>query len=83
VEIVFIVRINDAAKTVEVLRGQEGTTALAWNEGTKLECRITAGMLNVARARSAFPRTRAHSASISATTCACIAMRLDRLKAKA
>lgn len=53
-EIVFIVRINELEKTVDVLRGQEGTTALAWNEGTRLECRITAGMLNVARARSAF-----------------------------
>ncbi len=62
VEIVFIVRINELEKTVEVLRGPEGTTALAWNEGTKLECRITAGMLNVARARSAFsPNTGALS----------------------
>ncbi|WKL15100.1 hypothetical protein QYQ99_22485 [Comamonas testosteroni] len=62
VEIVFIVKINEFEKTVEVLRGQEGTTALAWNEGTKLECRITAGMLNAARARSAFsPNTGALS----------------------
>ena len=54
VEIVFIVKINEFEKTVEVLRGQEGTTALDWNLGTRLECRITAGMLNVARARSSF-----------------------------
>jgi hypothetical protein len=54
VEIVFIVKINNLAKTVEVLRGQEGTTALAWGEGTKLECRITAGMLDVVRAKSKY-----------------------------
>lgn len=54
VEIVFIVKINNLPKTVEVLRGQEGTTALDWDAGTKLECRITAGMLNAARANAEY-----------------------------
>ncbi len=35
-----------AADTLTVVRGQEGTTALAWPAGTKVELRLTAGTLN-------------------------------------
>ena len=35
-----------AADTLTVIRGQEGTTAVAWPAGTKVELRLTAGTLD-------------------------------------
>jgi hypothetical protein len=45
VEIVRVVKHTAGAAACSVQRGQEGTAALAWPSGTKVELRLTAGTL--------------------------------------
>lgn len=54
VEIAFILSMNEVDNTVQVIRGQEGTTAFEWDAGSKVDCRVTAGLLDGARANIAF-----------------------------
>ena len=44
VEVVYMTA-NNGSNTLTVVRAQEGTTAVAWAAGTKVEARVTAGML--------------------------------------
>lgn len=53
-----------AADTLTVIRGQEGTTAVAWPAGTKVELRLTAGTLD------SFTDTAAATAAMTAHTSA-------------
>ena len=53
-----------AADTLTVIRGQEGTTAVAWPAGTKVELRLTAGTLD------SFTDTAKAAAAVTAHTSA-------------
>ncbi|HEX4843202.1 MAG TPA: hypothetical protein VFV57_05985 [Limnobacter sp.] len=45
IEIIRVTARNSASDTMTILRGQEGTTARAWNLGDIVECRFTAGIM--------------------------------------
>jgi hypothetical protein len=44
-EIVFCTGLTGDGRALSVARGQEGTAARPWPEGTRMECRLTGGML--------------------------------------
>lgn len=47
---IVTVTANDLSGTLPVLRGQEGTTAKAWNSGAQVVCTLTAAVINAALA---------------------------------
>lgn len=54
-EIVFITSLSTGVSNkISVIRGREDTTAKAWPIGTKIQCRVTAGMMRSIKAQSMF-----------------------------
>lgn len=54
VEIVYITALDEATDGITVLRGREGTGVQSWPAGSKLQCRVTAGMLASQRLETMF-----------------------------
>lgn len=54
VEIVYITALDGTADSITVLRGREGTEFGPWPAGSKLQCRVTAGMLASQRLETMF-----------------------------
>lgn len=54
VEIVYITALDETTDSITVLRGREGTELGTWPAGSKLQCRVTAGMLASQKLESMF-----------------------------